>query len=223
MLNKQTVAFGWPSLHNQIQIMPPVLVKATPYAASYTFNWLSASGTACLFAAILSALWVGMPPRKFANVFMHTVRQLALAEMTIAAVVALAFLMNYCGATATLGLAFSATGAMFPFFSAMLGWLGVFLTGSDTSANALFGNLQVVTATKLHMNTVLMAASNSSGGVMGKMISLTSIAVAAAATTMKREDEALLFRFTMKHSVLLASLIGLVVVFYAYVVPFWAP
>jgi lactate permease len=223
ILNKPTVTFGWPGLHNTIQIMPPVAAKAVPYAASYRFNWLSASGTSCLFAAILAALWVGMPARKFATVFMHTVKQLALAELTIAAVLALAFLMNYSGATATLGLAFAATGALFPFFSSLLGWLGVFLTGSDTSANALFGNLQVVTATKLNMNAVLMAASNSAGGVMGKMISLTSIAVASAATALAREDEAKLFRFTMRHSVLLASVIGLVVVFYAYVAPALAP
>ena len=131
--------------------------------------------------------------------------------------------MNYSGATATLGLAFAATGAMFPFFSALLGWLGVFLTGSDTSANTLFGNLQVVTAGKLGMNAVLMASSNSAGGVMGKMISLQSIAVAAAATGMPASDEAKLFRFTLRHSVLLASLIGLIVLFYAYVAPGWAP
>jgi L-lactate transport len=223
ILNKQTISFGWPNLDKAIQIMPPVAAKATPYAASYRFNWLSASGTSCLFAAILASFWVGMSPRKFAEVFMHTVKQLALAEMTIAAVMALAYLMNYSGATATLGLAFSATGVLFPFFSALLGWLGVFLTGSDTSANALFGNLQVVTATKLNMNTVLMAASNSSGGVMGKMISLTSIAVASSATAMKRDDEAKLFRFTMRHSVLLASVIGLIVVFYAYIAPSLAP
>ena len=108
---------------------------------------------------------------------------------------------------------------VFPFFSALLGWLGVFLTGSDTSANALFGTLQVVTAQKLGQNPVLMAAANSAGGVMGKMISLTSIAVAAAATSMKREDEARLFRFTLKHSIFLASVIGLLVMFYAYVMP----
>ena len=154
---------------------------------------------------------------------LNNVKQLALAELTMATVLALAFLMNYSGATATMGLAFAATGVMFPFFSALLGWLGVFLTGSDTSANALFGNLQVVTAGKLHMNAVLMASSNSSGGVMGKMISLTSIAVAAAATSMHRDHESQLFRFTMRHSVLLASVIGLIVVFYAYVAPQLAP
>ena len=131
--------------------------------------------------------------------------------------------MNYSGATGTLGLAFAATGAAFPFFSAILGWLDVFLTGSDTSANALFGNLQKVTADNLGLNPILMAASNSSGGVMGKMISLQSIAVAAAATAMSTSDESRLFRFTLRHSILLASLIGLVVLFYAYVMPGWAP
>jgi lactate permease len=112
---------------------------------------------------------------------------------------------------------------MFPFFSALLGWLGVFLTGSDTAANALFGNLQVITAGKLGMNAVLMAASNSAGGVMGKMISLQSIAVASAATAMKAEDEGRLFRFTLRHSILLATVTGLIVMFYAYLAPQWAP
>jgi lactate permease len=189
----------------------------------FKFNWLSASGTACLIAAILGAAVSGLSPGRFAKVFRQTAKQLALAELTLAAVLALAFTMNYSGATTTLGLAFAATGSLFPFFSALIGWLGVFLTGSDTSANALFGTLQVVTAKQLHMNPILMAAANSSGGVMGKMISLTSIAVAAAATSMKRQDEALLFRFTLKHSVLLASIIGLITVFYAYVMPAWAP
>jgi len=222
-LNGFNIPVHWPGLDNAVQRMPPVAAKPSPYAAVYSFTWLSASGTACLFAAILGAIVVGLKPSQFARVLGHTAKQLAKAELTLAAVLALAFLMNYSGATATLGLAFAATGALFPFFSALLGWLGVFLTGSDTSANALFGNLQVVTANKLGMNPVLMAASNSAGGVMGKMISLTSIAVAAAATAMKREDEGLLFRFTLKHSVLLASVIGLLVMFYAYVAPGWAP
>ncbi len=131
--------------------------------------------------------------------------------------------MNYSGATGTLGLAFAATGAAFPFFSALLGWLGVFLTGSDTSANALFGNLQVVTANRIGLNPILMAAANSSGGVMGKMISLQSIAVAAAATGMHQDEESRLFRFTLRHSILLASIIGLIVLVYAYVAPGLAP
>jgi len=222
-LNAASVSFPWPGLHNAILRMPPVVNKPAPYAAVYTFNSLSAPGTACLFAAILSAILLGMPPSKFFRVLLSTVKQLLFAELTIAAVLALAFLMNYSGATATLGLAFAATGAMFPFFSALLGWLGVFLTGSDTASNALFGNLQVITAGKLGMNAVLMAASNSAGGVMGKMISLQSIAVASAATAMKAEDEGRLFRFTLRHSILLATVTGLIVMFYAYVAPQWAP
>src|SRR5207248_1160470 len=144
-----------------------------------------------------------MSPARFGKVLNSTVKQMLIRELTIASVVGLAFLMNYCGATSTMGLALTATGVMFPFFSAILGWLGVFLTGSDTSANALFGNLQVVTANQLNMNPVLMASSNSAGGVMGKMISLTSVAVASAATGMKRADEARLFRFTIRHSIVL--------------------
>jgi lactate permease len=222
-LNSTNILIRWPGLHNTIERMVPVVAKPAPYPATYNFVWLSASGTACLFAAVLAALVSGLRFRQFGKVVAHTARQLALAELTLAAVLGLAFLMNYSGSTGTLGLAFAATGSVFPFFSALLGWLGVFLTGSDTSANALFGTLQVVTATKLGMSPVLMAASNSAGGVMGKMISLTSIAVAAAATSLKREDESLLFRFTLKHSVLMATVIGLIVVFYAYVMPSWAP
>jgi L-lactate transport len=218
-----TLRFGWPGLHNMIQKMPPVTVKPVNYDAMYTFNWLSAAGTACLLAAILSALVLRLSPATFLNVLGRTARQLVFAELTIAAVLALAFLMNYSGMTATLGLTFAATGKMFPFFSALLGWLGVFLTGSDTSANALFGGLQVVTAQHLGMNPVLMASSNSSGGVMGKMISLQSVAVASAATSMGGGEESRLFRFTLRHSILLAVIIGLIVVFYAYIAPSLAP
>jgi lactate permease len=222
-LNSQNIFIQWPGLHNLVQRMPPAMSQPTPYAAVFNFSWLSASGTACLAATLFAALAVGMSPARYVQTVGHTAKQLALAELTLAAVLGLAYVMNYSGATATLGLAFAATGVVFPFFSAMLGWMAVFLTGSDTSANALFGTLQVVTANKLGMNPALMASANSAGGVMGKMISLTSIAVAAAATSMKREDESLLFRFTFKHSVLLASLIGLVVLFYAYVAPGLAP
>lgn len=221
ILNQATSTFGWPGLHNLIQRMPPVVGNPSPYAASYTLNLLSASGTACMIAAFLSAVLLKMPMSALGSTIATTFRQLKFSILTIATVLGLAFLMNYCGATATLGLAFAATGVLFPFFSALLGWLGVFLTGSDTSANALFGNLQVVTATTLHLNPLLMAASNSAGGVMGKMISLSSIAVAGAATGMTQSDEAKLFRFTLKHSVFLACMIGFIVVFYAYVAPHW--
>jgi len=222
-LDSFNVLISWPGLHNLVQRMPPAVAAPANYGAVFNFNWLSAAGTACLFTAILGAIVVGLKPAQFARVFGQTAKQLALAELTLAAVLALAQVMNYSGATATLGLAFSATGVLFPLFSSVLGSLGVFLTGSDTSANALFGTLQTVTATKLGMNPVLMASGNSAGGVMGKMISLTSIAVAAAATTMKREDEGRLFGFTLKHSIFLTFVVGLVVMFYAYVAPQLAP
>jgi L-lactate transport len=220
-LNRATWVFGWPGLHNVIQKMPPVVKAQAPYAAMYTFNPLTTSGTAALYAVFASALVLRVSPSKLARCFWLTMKQLAMPTLTIATVLALAYLMNYSGATATLGLTFAATGATFPFFSALLGWIGVFLTGSDTSANALFGNLQAVTANTLGLNPVLMASSNSAGGVMGKMISLQSIAVAGAATGLTRKEEAQLMRFTLKHSILLASLTGLVTLFYAYVMPGW--
>jgi L-lactate transport len=216
-LNAATTVFAWPGLHNVVERIPPVVSTAAPYEARYTLNLLAASGTACLFATIASMLTLRLPVSKYVSILFAVGRQLFLSMVTIAAVLGLAFLMNYCGATATLGLAFAATGVLFPFFSAMLGWLGVFLTGSDTSANALFGNLQVVTANRLGLDPVLMASANSAGGVMGKMISLQSIAVAAAATGMKPDDEAKLFRFTARHSILLATLLGLITMAYAYV------
>ena len=208
--------FPWPGLDKLIMRIPPVAAKPTPYPAAYPFDWLSASGTACLVAALLSVVVLGMSLTSFLSVLRRTIRQVLLVEATLATMLGLAVLMNYSGATGTLGLTFAATGKLFPFFGAMLGWIGVFLTGSDTSANALFGSLQVVTAHRLHMDPVLMAAANSSGGVMGKMISLQNIAVAAAATAMATADESRLFRFTFRHSVFLASVIGIIAMFYAY-------
>jgi L-lactate transport len=216
MLDQANVVFAWPGLDGQIQRLPPVVPQAAPYSAKFTLNILSASGTSAMIAMLLSAIVLRVPAGRVLAVIGGTARDLALPILTIAAVLALAYVMNYSGNTATLGLAFAATGASFPFFSALLGWLGVFLTGSDTSANALFGNLQVVTANTLGLSPELMAASNSSGGVMGKMISLQSISVAAAATGMAASDEAKLFRFTLKHSVFLAAVIGLIVTAYAY-------
>lgn len=223
VLNSYTVTVEWPWLHNAVAQMPPVAAQRSPYAARYALQWLSAAGTACLLACLLAAAVLRAPLGLLRRVLRETASQLAKPVLTVASVLGLAFLMNYSGATATLGLAFAATGAAFPFFSALLGWVGVFLTGSDTSANALFGNLQVVTARSLGLNPVLMAASNSAGGVMGKMISLQSIAVAAAATGMAAAEESRLFRFTLRHSVALASLIGLLVMGYAYLMPHWAP
>jgi lactate permease len=208
-----------PGLHNLITRVPPVTPKDAPYAAVFTANWLSASGTACLLAAVATTLLLGLRPAQLGRAYVATFKQLSFPMLTIASMLGLAYLMNYSGMTSTLGLALAGTGGAFPFFSAVLGWLGVFLTGSDTSANALFGNLQVVTANALALNPVLTASVNSAAGVMGKMISVQSIAVAVAATGMSRDDESRLFRFTIRHSVFLMVVMGVISMLYAYVFP----
>jgi len=208
-----------PGLHNLITRVPPVVPTPAPYAALYELNWLSASGTACLFAIIATAIVLRVRPGKVVSIYVDTFKQLKLALITIACMLALAYVMNYSGMTSTLGLALAATGVAFPFFSAVVGWLGVFLTGSDTSANALFGNLQVVTANALGLSPILTASVNSAAGVMGKMISIQSIAVAVAATGMTTADESRLFRFTIKHSILLMAVMGVISMLYAYVFP----
>ena len=219
ILNRASISFPWPGLHNQILRMPPVVRAPAKYAAIFNFNWLSASGTSCMCASLLAAAFSGMKPRAFAGIILSVARKLIRPTVTVASMLAMAFVMNYSGATGTLGLAFSATGRAFPFFSPIMGWLGVFLTGSDTSSNALFGNLQVVSATRLGFDPILIAAANSAGGVMGKMISLPTIAVAAAATGMSLSDQSKLFRFTLRHSIFLAALIGVEVMLYAYIFP----
>jgi L-lactate transport len=218
ILNMATFAVPWPGLHNLILRTAPVMPTASPYPAVYNLNVLSAAGTSCMFACILSAIFLRMPVSSFVRVILASARQLALPILTISSVLSMAFVMNYSGATGTLGLAFATTGVAFPFFSPFLGWLGVFLTGSDTSSNALFGSLQVITAGKLGFSRVLIAAANSSGGVMGKMISLQSIAVAAAATGISVKEQSQLLRFTLKHSIILAALIGLEVLVFAYLI-----
>jgi lactate permease len=208
-----------PGLHNLITRIPPVVAKPGPYGALFELNWLSASGTACFLATLFTALVLRVRPRRIVKIYVDTFKQLKFAILTIASMLGLAYLMNYSGMTSTLGLALAASGVAFPFFSAVVGWLGVFLTGSDTSANALFGNLQVVTAKALGLNPILTASVNSAAGVMGKMISVQSIAVAVAATGMTRADESRLFRFTIKHSVLLMVAMGIISMLYAYVFP----
>lgn len=216
-----------PGLHNAITRMPPVTAAPAPYAAVFTWNWLSASGTACFLATLVAAACLRVTPRRVVGIYAATFRQLSFAMLTIASMLGLAYLMNYSGMTSTLGLALATSGSAFPFFSAVVGWLGVFLTGSDTSANALFGNLQVVTANALGLNPVLTASVNSAAGVMGKMISVQSIAVAVAATGMAPEDESRLFRFTIRHSIGLMIVMGIIAMLFAYVftdsVPVVAP
>jgi L-lactate transport len=216
ILNMATIVVHWPALHNLIVRTPPVLLKASPYPAVFNLNLIAAGGTSCMFASILSAIFLRMRVAEFVRIIFASARLLALTILTITAVLSMAFVMNYSGATGTLGLAFAATGAAFPFFSPFLGWLGVFLTGSDTSSNALFGSLQAITAERLGFSPVLIAAANSSGGVLGKMISLQSIAVAAAATGITVSQQSQLMRFTLKHSIILATLVGLEVLALAY-------
>lgn len=217
ILERFSVSIRWPWLHNVVLRVPPVASRPSPYPAIFRFNWFAASGTSCMAATLLTAICFRMSPARLARLLLSVIWQLALPTVTVTTVLAMAFVMNYSGATATLGLAFATTGALFPFFSALLGWLGVFLTGSDTSSNALFGTLQTVTASRLGFSPVTLAAVNSVGGVMGKMISLQTIAVAAAATGISVSDQARLFRFTLRHSILLVCLVGILALLVAYV------
>jgi len=216
-LNTVSLQINVPLLHNAIERVPPVTPKNSPYAAPYNFNWLASAGTATFIAAMLTALVSGIRFGRFVQLMSGVLKRLVVPLLTIAAVLALAYVMNYSGATATLGLSLAQTGVVFPFFSAFLGWLGVFLMGSDTSANALFGNLQIISARALNLNPVLMAAVNSTAGVLGKMVSLQSIAVATAATGMPRDQEAKLFLFTLKHSLALTVAMGLIAMLFSYV------
>lgn len=216
ILNRASISFPWPGLHNRVLRMPPISANPSPYAALYNFNWLSASGTSAMGASIFAAIFAGVTPGQFVSILASVGRKLIKPTTTVAAMLAMAFAMNYSGATGTLGIAFAATGRAFPFFSPLMGWLGVFLTGSDTSSNALFGSLQTVSAARLGLDPVLIAGANSVGGVMGKMISLQTIAVAAAATGMSVSDQASLFRFTLRHSIFLAALVGFEVLLWAH-------
>lgn len=216
-LNTVSMPIDVPMLHNAVERVPPVTATVSRYPAVFNFNWLSTAGTATFLAAVLAALLSGISLGRFGQLMWRVLKRLFVPLMTIAAVLALAYVMNYSGATATLGLTLAGTGFMFPFFSAFLGWLGVFLTGSDTSANALFGNLQMISARALDLNPVLTTSVNSTAGVLGKMVSLQSIAVATAATGMPREQEPKLFLFTLKHSLGLTVVMGIVAMLCAYV------
>jgi lactate permease len=211
-------AIPWPGLHNQIAI---TLYNDKPYGAIWVFQPL-ATGTAILVAAILTAAFVGVGPGRFVTAVGATWRQSRIAILTVALIVALAYLMNYSGMTYTLGKGVASMGFIFPLVSPFLGWVAVFLSGSDTSGNALFGNLQVVAANQLGLNPVLIAATNSSGGVMGKMISPQNIATGVSVTDLKGQ-EGVVFARTFKHSVVLTLLLGLLVVLQQYVFSWMIP
>jgi lactate permease len=215
--------FTWnypvPELHNMINKVPPVAAKPTPEAAVFGFTYLSFTGTGMLIAAIISGLLMGFSPAKMVAEYGRTLKVCAVSLITISAMLAIGTLTRLSGVDATLGLAFAATGVLYPFFGTLLGWLGVALTGSDTASNVLFGNLQRITSEQLGLSPVLMAAANSSGGVMGKMIDAQSIVVASTATNWYGHEGSIL-RFVFKHSIALACLVGLFVMLQAYVHPF---
>lgn len=217
-----TVAFHFPLLHNAVFRDVPVVPARVPEGAPYQLAWLTATGTATFLAAIVAGLWLGLSPARLAGIFARTFSRMRLALLAILFMLGLAYVMHYAGMDAVLGLAFTHTGRFYPFFGTLLGWLGVALTGSDTSSNALFGSLQRVTAEQLGLSPVLMASANSTGGVMGKMIAAQTIVVATAATN-QVGSEGTLFRFVFWHSVVLAAIVGLLVTAYAYVFPQWIP
>jgi lactate permease len=208
-----------PGLHLSIERVPPVVAEASAEAAVYSFNWLSATGSGVFAAAVIAGLIMGVGVGALARTYWRTLRLVKHSLLTIAAMLALGYLTRYSGLDATLGLAFAHTGVLYPFFSAMLGWLGVALTGSDTASNVLFGSLQRITAEQLGLSPTLTAASNSSGGVMGKMIDAQSIVVASTATRWYGHEGDIL-RYVFFHSIALASLVGLLVMLQAYVPPF---
>ena len=211
-----------PYLHNAVQKLPPVVTKITDYAAIYKFDWFSATGTAIMLAAIISIVMLKMRPKQALSTFGETINELRTPIYSIGMVLAFAFIANYSGLSATLALALAHTGKAFTFFSPFLGWLGVFLTGSDTSANALFAALQATTARQIGVPEVLLVAANTSGGVTGKMISPQSIAIACAATGLVGKESDL-FRFTVKHSIIFTIMMGVLVTLQAYVVPWMIP
>jgi lactate permease len=208
-----------PGLHNLVVKMPPVVASAHNEAAVYTLNLLSATGTGILLSAIVGGLILGFSPLKLVREYGRTAWLVRYSLLTISAMLALGYVTKYSGTDATLGLAFAQTGWIYPFFGAMLGWLGVALTGSDTASNVLFGGLQKITAEQLGLSPILMAASNSSGGVMGKMIDAQSIVVASTATQWYG-GEAKILRYVFFHSIALAALVGVLVMLQAYVPPF---
>ena len=213
-----------PALNNLVQRMPPVApVNAKPEAARFVINWLSAAGTGVFVAALLSGLVLGLNGTQWKEAFVQTARRMKIPVLVIAQVLGLGFLTRYSGTDAVLGLAFTGAGFLYPFFAAYLGWLGVFLTGSDTASNALFGSLQRITAQQLNLNPILTVATNSTGGVMGKMIDAQSIMVACAACydDPKERAHALgpIFRTVFWHSIAGAAVIGAIAMLQAYVIP----
>ncbi|HEY1474422.1 MAG TPA: L-lactate permease [Pseudolabrys sp.] len=208
--------YAVPGLHNMINKVAPIVATPTKEGAVFSFTWLSYTGSGMLISAIISGLLMGFSPAKLVTEYAKTIKICAYSLITISAMLAIGTLTRLSGIDATLGLAFAATGVLYPFFGTLLGWLGVALTGSDTASNILFGNLQKITSTQLGLSPILMGAANSSGGVMGKMIDAQSIVVASTATNWFGHEGTIL-RFVFKHSIALACLVGILVMLQAYV------
>jgi lactate permease len=208
--------YAVPDLHNLINKVAPVAAKPTPEGAVFSFTWLTYTGSGMLIAAIISGFLMGFSPVGLVKSYANTIRVCAYSLLTISAMLAIGTLTRLSGIDATLGLAFAATGVLYPFFGTLLGWLGVALTGSDTASNILFGNLQKITSEQLGLSPILMGAANSSGGVMGKMIDAQSIVVASTATNWFGHEGTIL-RFVFLHSIALACLVGVLVMLQAYV------
>ncbi len=221
-LESWVIKISVPYLDKLVLKMPPIVVEPKPYEAVYKFDWFSATGTAILLAAIIAMFILKMKPSEGLKAFGETLKELQRPIYTIGMVLAFAFIANYSGLSATLALLLAGTGTLFVFFSPFLGWLGVFLTGSDTSSNALFCSLQANTAHQIGVHDTLLVAANTTGGVTGKMISPQSIAVACAATGLVGHESDL-FRFTLKHSLLFATLVGLITAAQAYLFPWMIP
>ncbi len=211
-----------PGLHRAVVRVPPVVPAPTPEDAFLDLNFLTLPGTGVLAGGVIAALWLGLSPVRVVRLFGRTVVRMAPSLLAISFMVGLAFVTRYSGMDTVLGLSLTRTGVGFPFFGTLLGWLGVALTGTDAGSNALFGNLQKVTAERLGLSPILMAAANTSGGVMGKMIDAQSIVVAGAATQ-QVGNEAAIFRAVLKHSLALVAIVGLIVMAYAFLIPGWVP
>ena len=216
---RTTMKFPITGLHNFVARIPPVVTKPTLEPAIFNLNWATATGTAILVAALIAGISMGLGPRSLVTTFLKTIVDIRFTVITIACMMALGFITRYAGLDATLGLAFARTGAFYPFFGTLIGWLGTATTGSDTSSNVLFGSLQKVAAQQIGVSPVLMTSANSAGGVMGKMIDAQSIVVASTATQ-NYGQEGTILRFVFLHSLALASLVGILVYLMAYVHPF---
>ncbi|RGD93547.1 L-lactate permease [Acinetobacter sp. SWAC57] len=221
-LHDLVISIKVPFLHQMIQKMPPVVTEIKDYDAIYKFDWISATGTAIFIAALITIAFLKMKPKDAVVTFGETLNELKIPIYSIGMVLSFAFVANYSGMSSTLALALAHTGSAFTFFSPFLGWLGVFLTGSDTSANALFSALQATTAQQIGVPEVLLVAANTSGGVTGKMISPQSIAIACAAVGLVGKESDL-FRFTVKHSITFTFMMGIMITLQAYVFPWMIP